>query len=124
ALEYKRDRFGLEGVLTILPRGSFTPLMYAARQGSLEAARVLAAAGAALNLTDPDGTPALVLALINGHYDTAAMLLEQGADPNIADSTGMAALYAAADLSTLAELFGRASSKSAARLSAVNVMTE
>src|SRR4051794_23659873 len=40
-LTYDRDRFGLEGVLTILPRGNWTPLMYAARQGSVEAARVL-----------------------------------------------------------------------------------
>ena len=70
--------------------------MYAARQGSLEAARALAEAGADLNLTDPDGTTALELAILNGHYDTAAMLTEKGADPNIADLTGMAALYAAA----------------------------
>ena len=33
-LEHAKDRFGLEGVLTILPHGSWTPLMYAARQGS------------------------------------------------------------------------------------------
>ena len=38
-LERAKDRFGLEGVLTILPHGSWTPLMYAARQGSLETAR-------------------------------------------------------------------------------------
>src|SRR5262249_18355838 len=62
ALQYKTDRFGLEGVLTILPRGSMTPLMYAAREGSLGAARVVAEAGANLNLTDPEGTTALVLA--------------------------------------------------------------
>ncbi|HSP68342.1 MAG TPA: ankyrin repeat domain-containing protein, partial [Bryobacteraceae bacterium] len=45
-LTYAKDRFGLEGVTTILPRGSWTALMYAARQGSLEAARALADAGA------------------------------------------------------------------------------
>ena len=61
-------------------------LMYAARQGALDAARTLADAGADLNLTDPDGTNALVLAIINAHYDVAAMLLEKGADPNIADA--------------------------------------
>src|SRR5215831_20127803 len=33
-LEYKTDRFGLEGVMTILPRGNLTPLMFAAREGS------------------------------------------------------------------------------------------
>ena len=41
-LKYPKDRFGLEAVYTILPRGNWTPLMYAARQGSLGAARVLA----------------------------------------------------------------------------------
>src|SRR5207244_646675 len=48
---YDKDRFGLEGVLTILPRGSWTPLMYAARQGAVDATRVLAEAGADLDLT-------------------------------------------------------------------------
>ena len=106
-LEYPKDRFGLEGVMTILPHGDWTPLMYAARQGSLGAARVLAEAHADLNLTDPDGTTALVLALINSHFDTAALLLEKGADPNIGDSVGMAALYAAVDVNTLGEVYGR-----------------
>jgi uncharacterized protein len=107
ALKYDKDRFGLEGVTTVLPHGSWTPLMYAARQGSLGAARVLAETGADLNLKDPDGTTALVFAIINGHFDTAALLLIKGADPNLADSTGMAALYAAVDMSTLGEVYGR-----------------
>ncbi len=49
ALSYPKDRFGLEGVLTILPHGSWTPLMYAARDGALDAARALIEAGAELN---------------------------------------------------------------------------
>ena len=106
-MEYQKDRFGLEGVITVLPHGSWTPLMYAARQGSLGAARVLADNGASVNLTDPDGATALVLAIINGHFDTAALLLLKGADPNIADSTGMAALFAAVDMNTLGEIYGR-----------------
>lgn len=108
-LEYSKDRFGLEGVITILPHGHWTALMYAARQGSLATARALADAHADLNLTDPDGTTALVLAIINAHYDTAVMLADKGADPNIADSAGMAALYAAVDMSTLGEVYGRPS---------------
>jgi ankyrin repeat protein len=106
-LSYPKDRYGLEGVITVLPHGSWTPLMYAARQGSLGAARVLVEMGADLNLTDPDGTTALLLAIINSHYDTAALLLAKGADPNLADSTGMAALYAAVDMNTLGEVYGR-----------------
>ena len=121
-LEYKTDRFGLEGVLTILPRGNMTALMYAAREGSLAAAGVLADGGAGLNLTDPDGTTALELAIINSHYDTAALLIEKGADPNIADSAGMAALYAAVDMNTLIEIYGRPSRKTSDRLTALDLI--
>ncbi len=87
-------------VTTAMPRGGLTALMLAARQGSLEAARALAAGGARLNLTDPDGMSALVIAIINGHNEVASALLEAGADPNVADSVGMAALYAAVDMHT------------------------
>jgi ankyrin repeat protein len=121
-LKYPHDRFGLEGVLTILPHGSWTALMYAAREGSVNAAGALAEAGADLNLTDPDGTTALVLAIINGHFDTAALLLDKGADPNIADTAGMAALYAAVDMNTLGEVYGRPARPSHDKLSALDLI--
>jgi len=121
-LAYAKDRFGLEGVTTILPRGSWTALMYAARQGSLEAARALADSGADVNLTDPDGTTALVLAILNGHFDTAAMLAEKGADPNIADTTGMAALYTAVDMNTLGEIYGRPGRQSSDKLTGLGLL--
>ena len=121
-LEFPKDRFGLEGVVSILPRGYWTPLMYAAREGSLEASRVLADAKADLNATDPDGTTALVLAIINGHFDTAAMLAEKGADPNLADSAGMAALFAAVDMNTLGEIYGRPPRKSTDKLTALDLL--
>src|SRR6185295_2738524 len=122
ALQYKQDRFGLEGVQTILPKGNWTPLMYAAREGSLEAAKALAETGAELNLTDPDGYTAMILSIINGHYDTAAMLVEKGADPEIADSAGMAALYAAVDMNTPAEIYGNPPLKSNSRIPAIELM--
>jgi ankyrin repeat protein len=122
ALEYAKDRFGLEGVITILPHGSWTPLMYAARQGSLDAAKALVAAHAILNLTDPDGTTALVLAILNGHFDTAALLAESGADPNLADSAGMAALYTAVDMNTLGEVYGRPGRTFPNKLTALDLM--
>jgi len=122
AIEREKDRFGLEGVLTILPHGSWTPLMYAARQGSLDAARVLVDGGANLNLTDPDGTTPLILGIINEHYDTAAMLAERGADPNITDAAGMGALYAAVDMNTLGEVFGHPARTVTDKLNAVDLM--
>jgi uncharacterized protein len=94
-------------VITALPRGGLTPLMYAARQGSLEAVQVLTDLGARLDATDPDGMSALVIAIINAHYDVAAALADKGADPNVADVTGMAAVYAAVDMHTLDPLVNR-----------------
>jgi ankyrin repeat protein len=117
---YTRLRFG-DGIVarpTVLPRGHWTPLMYAARQNAIDAARALADAGADLNLTDPDGTTALVFAIINGHFDLARLLVEKGADPNVADSQGMAALYAAVDMSTLDETVGRPNPKPHATIDA------
>ena len=98
-------------VTTVLPRGGWTPLMYAARQNAAGAARALAEAGADLNATDPDGSTALVLAIVNAHFDLAAMLLDKGADPNVADESGMAALYAAVDMHTLGAMLSRPAPK-------------
>jgi ankyrin repeat protein len=107
ALTYPKDRFGLEGVVTILAHGSWTPLMYAAREGASDAIRTLADTGADVNSTDPDGTTSLLLAITNYHFDAAALLLEKGANPNAADSAGMGPLFATVDMNTLGEIFGR-----------------
>jgi uncharacterized protein len=80
------------------PRGGFTALLFAARGGFTECAKILLDHGADLKLADPDGTSALVLAIINGHYDTAAFLLDRKADPNAADQNGRAPLFAAIDM--------------------------
>jgi uncharacterized protein len=111
ALSFPKDRFGLEGVLTFLPRGDWTPLMYAARDGAPDAARELARAGADLNAVDPDGATALLRAIVNAHYDTAAVLIEQGANANLADTAAMGPLYAAVDMSSLGEVYGRPARK-------------
>jgi ankyrin repeat protein len=92
---------------TVLPRGGWSAAMYAAREGAVEAARALAESGANLDLTDPEGTTALIVAIINGHYDVAAALVAKGANPNIADIKGMTPLYAAVDMHTIGDTFGR-----------------
>jgi ankyrin repeat protein len=84
-----------------LPLGGFSPLMFAAREGCVECAKVLADARANLNLADPDGITPMVNAIINGHYDVAGFLLDKGADPNLFDKAGRAALYAAVDAHTM-----------------------
>ena len=90
-----------------LPKGGWTALMYAAREGALDAAMALAEAGADLNITDPYGTSALGYAIINAHWDMAKALVDKGAGVNLADTTGMTPLYAAVDMHTLANTFGR-----------------
>lgn len=102
---------GKSGRFTVLPRGGWTPLMYAARQDARDSVRALVAAHADLDATDPDGTTALTVAVINAHYEAAALLLDAGADPNVGDSTGMTPLYAAVDMHTLDETPGRPAPK-------------
>ena len=92
---------------TVLPKGSWTSLMYAARQGARGAVAALVEAKADLDAVDPDGSTALALAAINGHADVVTTLLENGANPNLADRTGMTPLYAAVDLHTMQLGFGR-----------------
>lgn len=108
--------------LTRLAKGEWTPLMYAAREGALNSGRVLLEKGAEVNATDPDGATALVLAIINYHYDFAAMLLDYKADPNLADTTGMAALFAAVDMDSLPWMFGRPELPAASKVSALELI--
>ena len=72
--------------------GSFTPYLFAVRAGHIDAARALIDAGVDVNQPLTDGTSALVLAVINAHYELAAALLDKGANPN-ADKQGWTALH-------------------------------
>lgn len=101
--------------------GGFSPMMFAARVGDIESARVLLTAGADVNEAMPyrkpveiprypppppsekkesDGpmpgtgtmTP-LLMATASGHEAMAQFLLEQGADPNSKDDYGATALH-------------------------------
>ena len=72
--------------------GSFTPYLFAVRAGHIDAARALIDAGVDVNQSLTDGTSALVLAVVNAHYELAAALLDKGANPN-ADKQGWTALH-------------------------------
>jgi uncharacterized protein len=63
---------------------SFSPLLFAVRNGKLDAMNVLLDAGANVNDTVSDGTSALTVACVNAHWELAARLLERGANPNAA----------------------------------------
>src|SRR5262249_45098552 len=77
-----------------IPHGGETPLMFAARVGDLESARLLHGAGANVNDTDAWGVSATALAAHGGHPGLVAYLLDCGADPNAARA-GFAPLHAA-----------------------------
>jgi len=77
--------------------GWLTPLMFAARDGDLELARMLAAAGADVDAVAGDGKTALALAIFNGSYDVASFLVDRGADVNKADAQRFTPLFWAVD---------------------------
>ena len=77
-----------------VPIGGSTPLLFAARAGDVESARLLLDAGADLRDTAADGNVPLVMAAHSGHATLAAFLLERGAGVDAAP-LGYTALHAA-----------------------------
>ena len=77
-------------------QGGMTPLLHAARGGSIEATRALLAGGAEVDQPSAgDHTSPLLMATLNGHFDLAMLLLAEGADPTLASDAGVTPLYAA-----------------------------
>jgi ankyrin repeat protein len=77
-----------------IPHGGETALMFAARVGDLESAKLLVAAGGNVNDADAWGVSATTLAAHSGFTDMVAFLLDKGADPNAAPN-GFTALHEA-----------------------------
>jgi ankyrin repeat protein len=86
----------------------FTPLLFAVREGRIGVVRALLKAGADVNETipveagrrrgyggrlPPAGASALLMAVMNAHFELAAHLLDAGANPN-ADLPGYTVLHA------------------------------
>jgi ankyrin repeat protein len=84
-----------------VPQGAMTPLLYAARDGRIEIARMLLDSGASLNQTEANGESPLLVAINNGQVEVAQYLLEKGADANAADGFGRAPLWSAVDYRNL-----------------------
>jgi len=79
--------------------GGMTALLYAARDGQIEAARSLLDLGANINeVSGADKTSPLVMAIMNGHLDLARLLIDDGADPNLANDLGLTPLFATVDV--------------------------
>jgi ankyrin repeat protein len=98
---------GFEGRTPVAPQarqaaeefasGWLTPLMFAAREGDVESARFLVAAGADVNATAGDGKDALGLAIFNGNYELASFLVDNKSRVNQADTQGFTPLFWAVD---------------------------
>ena len=82
-------------------KGGFTPLLYAAREGCVECAQYLVAAGADKDIEDPERITPLNMALLNLHFEFAAYMIKAGADVDKWDFYGRSPVYMAADVSTL-----------------------
>jgi ankyrin repeat protein len=89
-LESDGSRPGLRWI----KKGGMTALMFAARDGDLDSARLVIDAGAHINDTNPIGSTALMLATRNDRTPVAMLLLDRGADPNV-DEAGHTALHIA-----------------------------
>jgi ankyrin repeat protein len=98
---------GFEGTTPVAPQpgqaaeehasGLLTPLMFAAREGDLESARLFVAAGADVNAIGGDGKDVLGLAIFNGNYELASFLIDNHAKVNQADAQGFTPLFWAVD---------------------------
>jgi ankyrin repeat protein len=78
--------------------GGLTPLLYAARDGRLEPAKILLAAGANLEHKDPNDITPLLMAISNNHVDVARFLIEKGAAINVSDWYGRTPLWTAVEV--------------------------
>lgn len=90
-----------QGMRNPIP-GKLSPLLYAARDGRLTAARMLVEAGADVNAPNANGTSPLVMAVMNNNIEIAHLLIEHGADIDAADWYGQTPLWSAVDVRNMA----------------------
>jgi ankyrin repeat protein len=86
-----------QGIRAPIP-GAMTPLMYAAREGHIDAAKLLIEAGADVNEVDKNDINPLLMAISNNHIDMARFLIDRGANINAVDSYGRTPLFAAIEM--------------------------
>ncbi|MGP0076676.1 MAG: ankyrin repeat domain-containing protein [Bryobacteraceae bacterium] len=78
--------------------GGMTPLLYAARDGRTEIARMLITAGAKVDTPDANKIAPLLMTITNNQPDAADLLIENGADINTSDFWGRTPLWAAVEM--------------------------
>jgi ankyrin repeat protein len=80
-----------------LSGGGLPAMVFAARANSVDAVKVLLAAGADINQSTGYGWTPLLVATQNRFYQLGSFLLDQGADPNKTNNGGWTPLYLAVD---------------------------
>jgi ankyrin repeat protein len=78
--------------------GHMTPLMFAAREGHVDAARLLLDAGSDLHASDKNGITPLLMAISNNRIPMARVLVERGANIHVKDWYGRTPLFAAVEI--------------------------
>jgi ankyrin repeat protein len=78
--------------------GALAPLLYAARDGRLENAKILLDAGADLELADANGITPLLMAISNNQIEVARFLIDRGAKINVSDWYGRTPLWTAVEV--------------------------
>jgi ankyrin repeat protein len=101
--------------------GGMTPLLFAARDGRLAAAKLLAEAGADLNKADPNGITPLLMAITNNQLPVAQFLVTSRADVTAADWYGRTPLWAAVEMRNL-DLRSNATSNGVDRAAALQLV--
>jgi ankyrin repeat protein len=96
--ETKVPRLSAASSISPIARGGFTALLFAAREGDIQTARVMLEGGVDINYGDVDNTTALVVAIMNKQYSLAQFLIDRGADVNVVGGYGRTALYAIVDI--------------------------
>lgn len=87
--------------MKFMPVGGLTPLLYAAREGCSLCVEHLIAAGADIQMTDPENISPLIMACLNANWDSARLLLDAGALVNKWDIYGRSPIYATVDYNTI-----------------------
>ena len=82
-------------------KGGMTSLLYSARDGRLEEARLLLENGADTEIREKNEISPLLMALLNNQLDLAYLLLDYGAEINVDDFYGRTPLFAAVEYRNL-----------------------
>jgi uncharacterized protein len=77
--------------------GAMSPLLYAARDGRIESAKLLLDRGAAIDQADANGITPLLMAISNNRPEMAHLLIERGANVRAVDWYGRTPLWAAVE---------------------------